>query len=176
MVDRLGHAEEHQPDAHAGREQHREPAGVGVVRHRVGAPEPHRAERRDDQHQPEQHEDVAGEQEEPVEVRRQPVAQADEEACRPFGKHQRPDHEDEDPDARDQEHGVVDVEPERSELVFDVVLTDLVLDAGIDLDIAVRHRLALLVSFARRRTPSPPDAGARHPIARAGRASGPFPV
>ena len=58
MIDRLEHAEEHQPDAHAGREQHREPAAIGVVGARVGTTQPDPAQRRDDQVQAEQHEDV----------------------------------------------------------------------------------------------------------------------
>jgi hypothetical protein len=38
MAHRLGDAEEHQPDAHAGGEQHREPADIAVVGRCVLAP------------------------------------------------------------------------------------------------------------------------------------------
>ena len=134
MRDRLGHAEEHQADAHAGREQHREPSRVGVIGRRFLATEPDVPERRDDEQKAEGHEDVARQDEEPVEMMRQPVAHRAKKRGRGFWEHQRAEHEGDDAEPGHEEDRVVDVEPERPELGLDVVLADLVIDIRIHLD------------------------------------------
>ena len=141
MRDRLGHAVEHQPDAHAGGEQHREPSHIGIVRLGIGAAETDPAIGRDHEEQAQDHEDIRRRQEEPVEARRQPVAQAFEKRPHLILKCQGENDEGNDRQPRDGEDGIVDVEAERPDLPGDVVLTDLVL--GFDeIGRSVRCRLA----------------------------------
>ena len=106
VVDRLEHAEEHQPDAHAGREEHREPADIGVIGLGVLAAQPDAAPGADDQEQAEQHEDVRREQEEPVEGAGQRGPQPAEEALGLLGQRQRVEHEGHDGEPGDQKTGL----------------------------------------------------------------------
>jgi hypothetical protein len=82
MAHRLGHAVEHQPDAHAGGEQHREPARIAVIGRRVGPPsrtEPQGQTIRNRQNST----NTLAAQEEPVEVggERRPQPAEDLAAC-----------------------------------------------------------------------------------------------
>ena len=138
VIDGLEHAEEHQADAHAGREQHREPAGVAVVGARLLAAEPDAAPGADDQEQAEQHEDVGGAHEEPVEGAGQRRPQPAEERGRLLGRQQRVKHESDDRQAGYQEDRIVDVEAEGAELPLQIVLTDL--EIGVD-DVGRTFRL-----------------------------------
>ena len=128
MIDRLQDAEEHQPDAHAGREQHREPAEIAVVGLGIRAAEADLAVGRDDQEQAEQHEDVGRHHEQPVEGRGQPGSEPAEELGRPLLEHQNQNHEADDDDGGDEEHRIVEVETEDA----DVVLADLVVGLGLN--------------------------------------------
>ncbi len=130
MRDRLGDAVEHQPDAHAGREQHREPASIGIIGRRLLPADADAAQRGDDQEKAQEHEDVAGEQEEPVERRGDRLPQPTEELLRRARQRHRQEDERKHCKARYDEDGIVDVETEWPDRRLDVVLTDLV--RGID--------------------------------------------
>ena len=130
VIDRLEHAEEHEADAHARGEQHGEPAEIAVVRRRVLAAEAHRAPGADDEQQAEDDEDVGGAEEEPVEGLGQERPQPAENLRRLHRQRQREEDEGDDGKAGDHENRIVDVEPERPDRTFDIVLTDLVL--GLD--------------------------------------------
>ncbi len=121
VIDRLEHAEEHQADAHAGGEQHREPAGIAVIRRRVLPAQPDPAHRREQQHQAEDDKDVRGAEEEPVEGRGQRRAKPAEELGGRILEHQRCKDEQDGGKSRDQEDRVVDVQAEW----LDVILSDL---------------------------------------------------
>ena len=69
MLDRLRHSEEHQADADAGRKHHGEPRPGGVVRLGVWTAQADATERRRDQQQAEEDEDVASGHEYPVKRR-----------------------------------------------------------------------------------------------------------
>ena len=71
----LGHPIEHQPDTHASSEQHREPADVGIVRGCIPPADTHLAQRRNDQRQTQQHENIRGTDEEPGHLAGQPAPQ-----------------------------------------------------------------------------------------------------
>ena len=125
----LGHAVEHQADAHTGGEQHGEPAHVGVVGRRVLAAEAYLAQWRQDQPDTEDDENVGGADEEPGHVVGEPVAQATEQRLDLVLQSQGEDHEDHRDQRGDGEDLAMDVEGE-NELPFDVVLTDDVI--GVD--------------------------------------------
>ncbi len=128
--DRLGHAEEHQSDAHAGGEQHGEPAGIGIVRLGIHAAEADTAKRRDHQRQGDQHEDVAGGQEEPVEGRGHRRAQPAEELAGLFRQGEGEEDEGDDRQSGDQEDRVMDIQAEGPDRRLDVVLAERVI--GVD--------------------------------------------
>ena len=89
---RFQHAEEHQADTDTRREQHRQPPGITVTRFRIGATEPHSAELRHGDTEPEHHEDVRGNHEEPVESRRYPDSQvAENNGCLVLEQHRHDD-------------------------------------------------------------------------------------
>ena len=88
------HAEEHQPDPHARGKQHREPAGVGIVRRRIRAAQPHLAHRQHDQHEGQKITKIlAADRKKPVEGRGKRGAQPAEEFGRLSGRKQRVGHE-----------------------------------------------------------------------------------
>ena len=126
MADRFRHAIEHQPDAHSGGEQHREPAGIGIVRRGVLTAQTDFTQRRHDQVKTQKDEDIGGPDEEPRQVAGQGVPQRTEPRLRFVLKRQGQDHKGHDRQPRDQKDGVVDIEPERPDGAFDIVLTDLV--------------------------------------------------
>ena len=135
VIHRLQHAEEHQADAHAGGEQHREPAGIGIVRHRILSAEPDPAVGRYGDDQTEQHEQVGRGHEQPIECRGQPDAQAAKHVGGAVAEDQRHDDECYDGDRRHEEHRVVYVETENLDIVlarFDSVV--------VRLDRGIRHR------------------------------------
>ena len=80
-----------------------EPANVTIVRRRVAPAQPHRAQRRDDQTETEQHEDVRRSDEEPCEVPGQKVPQAREQRLHFVLQRQRQDHEAQDHQRRERE-------------------------------------------------------------------------
>ena len=136
MRHRLGNPEEHQADAHARREKHREPAEIAVIRSRCLAAEPDLAHWRHHEKQAEKHKNIGGTKEKPVECRGQERAQPTEEFCgRPL-QHQRDEDKTDDGDTRDRKDRVMDIEAEWC----DVVLSDFIV--GLD---RVRHRHALVV-------------------------------
>ena len=137
VIDGFQHPEEHQPDPHPGREKHREPADIGVIGRRLLPAQADRAQRADDQEQAEADEDVRRAKEEPVEGRGQPWPQPAEEGRRLFRQRQRVKDEGHDGQRRDQKDRVVNVEAERPQIAFKVVLTDRVI--GID-DVCVPFR------------------------------------
>jgi len=124
MRHRFGNPEEHQTDAHAGREQHREPADVAVVGRCFGSTDADAAIGADDQEQAEQNEDVGRAEEEPVESLGRRGEQPREHRPGLVGKSKCMEDERNDREARDHEDGVVDVESEGAEAAFDVVLAD----------------------------------------------------
>ena len=91
MVDGLRHAEEHQADADPGREQHGEPGPGGVVGPGIRTAQAHAADRRRQQEQAEQDEEVPRAHEHPVERRGEPGVQRVEDARGgvPEGQHPR---------------------------------------------------------------------------------------
>ena len=149
MIDRLQHPEEHQADAHAGGEQHREPADVAVLGFRLLSAQPDLAERRDDQHHADDDEDVAGGQEEPVEAGRQGAADVVEDRADLVLEGQRQHHESDDHQTGDQEYRIVDVQSEGTQVGLDVVLADLVV--GLD-DLAGALRRGDVGGFVRCRS------------------------
>ena len=74
----LGDPVEHQANAHAGGEEHREPSEIAVVRCGFRSAETDSPERREDEADADDHEDIAGQQEEPVEIAGQEVPEARE--------------------------------------------------------------------------------------------------
>ena len=72
VLDRLQHAEEHQPDAGAGGKEHGAPTDKGILGNGCPPAEPHLAERGDDEKQAEQHDEVGAQQEQPVELGGEP--------------------------------------------------------------------------------------------------------
>jgi hypothetical protein len=73
VQDRLGHAPEHEPDAHAGREQHGEPAQARELRPRARAAYPDMPEAADGKIDAEQQKALHGEDEKPAETPRDAV-------------------------------------------------------------------------------------------------------
>ena len=122
----LRHAIEHQPDAHAGGKQHREPAGVGIVGFRLGSAEPDLAERRDDQRQRQKDEDVTRRQEKPVKAGGQCRPQPAEKFTCFRRQCQRIEDQQNDAAGRDGEDRVMDIHPERADLWLHIVLADLI--------------------------------------------------
>ena len=137
--DRFRHPEEHQADPDAGREQHREPRPIGVLRPRVWTAQADPAEGRCQKRQAEQHEDVGGGHEHPVERRGQPRIEGVEETRRGVPEHERSGHERDDGEAGDDEDGVVDVQAEGPDVV------------AADQDRGTRRNLSMAVA---RRRPS----------------------
>jgi hypothetical protein len=114
---------EHQADAHARREQHGEPRHVREFRLRVLAADADLADRQHDQHQAEDHEDVAADHEQPVEIRDRPALGAVERDLGIARHDQRADHEDQHEQTGDPEYGMVYVDP----VSLQVVLSDLII-------------------------------------------------
>jgi hypothetical protein len=125
MAQRLADAIEHQADAHARGKKHGKPARQGEIRRRLGAAQPDRAQRRQDQAKAQQHEDIAGDQEEPVEIAGDHVAQAGKEGPQHRGEQQGRPGEQHDGRGRDHEDRVVDVIGDGLH-ALDIVLADLV--------------------------------------------------
>ena len=118
VVRRLKHAEEQEPDADAGGEHHRDPAGIGIVRLGVLAADPDRTDRQENEGQAEEEHDVDRNDQEPVELAGQERPEPAEECGRRLLVGQCNEHERDDQQARYQEHGVVDVEAERPDVVL----------------------------------------------------------
>ena len=68
MGQRFVDPEEHQPDAHTRRKQHGKPAGISEIRLGVRSADANLAQRRYDQAQTKQDEDIGGQNEEPRQV------------------------------------------------------------------------------------------------------------
>jgi hypothetical protein len=130
IVNRLQHAKEHQANAHARGEQHREPAQVAVIRRRIEPANPHLAQGRDEDAKADDDKDVRGRQEEPVEGRGQKSAHSAKGRSDRVLEHQRQDDESHNHQPGNGKDGVVDIQPERADLWGNVVLTDLVI--GLD--------------------------------------------
>ncbi len=124
MRDRLENAEEHQSDADAGGEQHREPTRVAVAGCCFGTAESHPAERRDRNAQTKQYDDIRRNHEEPVERRRNPDAHAGKRARRLIEKEERAKHECDYQRCGHDEDRVVYIQAED----LDILLTDFVFD------------------------------------------------
>ncbi len=109
MVDRLGHPVEHQADADAdaGGEQHGEPGSGGVVRPGVRTAQADAAQRRYQQQQAEEDEDVARAHEYPVERRGEPGVQRVEDARGGVAEGQHPGDERDEGEAGDSEYRAV---------------------------------------------------------------------
>src|SRR6056297_194930 len=130
MAHGFGYAEEQKADAHAGGEQHREPADIAVIRRRLRTTKPDAAIWRHDQQQAEDHEDIGRPQKEPVKslghCREQPTEHV---ACL-IGQCERVEYEQHHRETRDEEDRVMDIKAERTDPRYDIVLTDLVI--GLD--------------------------------------------
>ncbi len=126
MRDRLAYAVEHEADAHSGRKKHGEPASIAVIGRGVPAADPHLAQGRDDQAQADQHEDIARQQEEPVEGRGEEIPHAGKDRTDGVLEGHGDDDESHHRQARHGKDWVVDVQTQK----LDVVLTDLVI--GLD--------------------------------------------
>ena len=109
VAQRLRYAIEHQADAHAGGEQHGEPAGIAEVRLGVGTPDTHLAHGGEDQHQREYHEDVGAEQKHPGQLGGQEAEHGIEDRLHLSLHGQRQDHEQQDHDRRDHEDRAVQI-------------------------------------------------------------------
>ncbi len=138
MAHRFGDPVEHQADTHAGGEEHRKPACVTVVGRGIRTAQSHLADGQNDQQQCEDHDDVGAQYEEPVESLGREVEHRREHGRSLFWQRQRIEDKGHDDAAGNQKHGIVDVQSERSETRFDIVLTDLVV--GLD-DIRRAFRL-----------------------------------
>ncbi|MNO97367.1 hypothetical protein D3C76_890730 [compost metagenome] len=125
----FGHPIEHQADAHAGGEQHGEPAGIRIVRPRFLAAQAHPAQGRDDQAQAEQDEDVRRAEEEPRQIAGQPAAHGGEQRLDLALQGQGQDHEQDDGQRGNAEHLAMDIQVEEK-ASLDVVLADHVV--GVD--------------------------------------------
>ena len=68
MGQRFVDPEEHQPDAHTRRKQHGKPAGISEIRLGVRSADANLAQRRYDQAQAKQDEDIGGQNEEPSQI------------------------------------------------------------------------------------------------------------
>ena len=118
VVHRFKHAEEHQPDAHAGGEEHGEPADIAEVGHCVRPTDADLADGQDQQRDTEQHEQIARDDEQPIECRGQPYAQPLK--CGAYGvaEDKRAYDEPHDHNRRDEKHRVVDIEAENLNIVL----------------------------------------------------------
>ncbi len=104
---RLGHRPEHQPNAHARREQHGEPRQPGELRLCVLATEPDPAHRHKRQRNGKHHEDIGTENQEPVEVVDDAVLGSVQKRFGFNWKHQRADDKNNHQNRRDRKHGRV---------------------------------------------------------------------
>lgn len=117
MIHGLHHAEEHEAHAHRRRENHGEPARVGVIRPRVRAAETHPGQRRDYQRQAEKQYEVGGDHEQPVEPRDDPPVHVPEDLGRFFLKNGSQNDERDYKEGGYREHPGVQVEAQDSYVV-----------------------------------------------------------
>ena len=117
VVHRFQHAVEKQADGYSRGEDHREPREPRVIGRGVPAAYAHLAHGRENQEETGQDAYVAGAEEKPVELRRDPDARGPQRFRRPFLEQQRPDYENEYRDPGDHEHRNVYVKPEYLQIV-----------------------------------------------------------
>ena len=130
MRQRFVDAKEHQPDAHTGRKQHREPAGVGKVRFGICPANSDFTQGRYDQTQAEDDEDIGGQNEEPGQVAGQKAKDGIINRCNHVLQSKSQYHKQQHDERRNGEYLAVQVKVEAHCTRRDVVLTDHVV--GID--------------------------------------------
>ncbi len=109
VLDRLQHPEEHQPNAYAGGKKHREPSDRGILGDGLPSADPYLAERGDSHTQAEQHGEVGGEQEQPVEPGGEPGPGIPKDLGRPLREQQRAEDKDDDGECGNREDRLVDI-------------------------------------------------------------------
>jgi hypothetical protein len=127
MAQRFRNAIEHEADAHASGKQHREPGHIAVVGQRIRPTKSDATERRHDQTQADQHEEIACQQEEPVEMSREEIAQPGEGRLERGLEGERQECEQDDGNGGDAKDHIVDIEFEdKTSAKADIVLSDLI--------------------------------------------------
>ncbi len=124
VIDRFQHAEEQQADANAGREQHREPGQVAILRRGVWAAQADLAVGQHDQCQTEQDEAVHHDHEVAVEGAGGEADNGLKEITGSLGEQQRQHDEDNRGQRRDGEDPVMYIEADGPQAAFEVVLPD----------------------------------------------------
>ncbi len=152
MAHRFRHAIEHQPDAHARREQHCKPADIGEVRRCFLATKPHFPKRADNQRQTEDDKNIPRQHEEPVKALRHSREKIAEKRPGLFRQSQRIEHERDNRQSGNHENRVVNIKANPPKLPFDVVLADFVIGLNF-FDRSFRLRYSLITPLVRHNVP-----------------------
>src|SRR5699024_2779014 len=123
-------AEVHEPNAHAGSEQHGKPARIAKVRRGILPPKAYLAQRREDQHQRQQDENIGGKNKEPREIGGQKIEDTGEQRCYLFLKCQGDKDKEQHDKRRDGEYLAVQVQPNPQRGGSDIVLPNNII--GVD--------------------------------------------
>src|SRR5690554_1077674 len=130
MAQGFRYAEIHEPDAHAGSEQHGKPARITKVERGILPPKAHLAQRREDQHQRQQDENIGGENKEPGEISGQEIENTGEQRRYLLLKSQGNKDKEQHHKSRDGEYLAVKIQPNPQRGGSDIVLPNNVV--GVD--------------------------------------------